>query len=139
MVQEITKYIPQRPPFVMIGELVAASATGAITRTHIDPENRMVKDGYFTESGLIENMAQTAAAQAGFIAAENNTEVPVGFIASVKDFRSYMRVAAGTDITTEIQIKDHVLNVTLALGTVFNDQLKVCECEIRIFINEAAK
>ena len=49
----------------------------------------MVDSGYFTEGGLMENMAQTAAARAGYLAKAENKPVSGGYIGAVKDFEVF--------------------------------------------------
>jgi len=62
----ILKLIPQRPPFVMVGELIEYNETGFTSTFSIDADNIFVKNGRFTEEGILENIAQTAAAGAGY-------------------------------------------------------------------------
>ena len=43
----------------------------------------LVSNGEFSEAGLMENIAQTAAARAGYIAVMENKPVAIGYIMSV--------------------------------------------------------
>jgi predicted hotdog family 3-hydroxylacyl-ACP dehydratase len=62
----ITNYIPQREPIVMIHNLVEVSDEHAVTQLTIEPDNVFVTEGYFAEPGLVENIAQTAAVHVGY-------------------------------------------------------------------------
>ncbi|MEO8117090.1 MAG: hypothetical protein ABI653_05520 [Bacteroidota bacterium] len=66
----ILKLIPQRPPFVMVDHLINADEKTAETSFLILPENLLVENGFLSEAGLMENMAQTAAAKAGYEASK---------------------------------------------------------------------
>jgi predicted hotdog family 3-hydroxylacyl-ACP dehydratase len=133
-IQSIQNYIPQRKPMVMIDSLIAASDTEAQTELTIRKENIFLAEGRFSESGLTENIAQTAAAQLGYQSARKNISVPIGYIAAVKNLKIMKLPAEGSVITAFIKIINHVLDVTVAEGRVeCNDEI-CCTCEIRIFV-----
>jgi predicted hotdog family 3-hydroxylacyl-ACP dehydratase len=62
-----------------------------VTRTYfrIQASNILVENGRFTEAGLVENIAQTAAARAGYISTRSNQPVKVGYIGSLKNLEIY--------------------------------------------------
>ena len=66
-VENIQLLIPQRPPFVMIDKLLSFSETTTTTGLSIRADNIFVENGLFKEPGLVENIAQTAAARAGYV------------------------------------------------------------------------
>ena len=72
---------------VMIDRLVSAESDSAVSSFLIKTDNIFVEDGKFTEPGLVENIAQTAAAMVGHHCALNKIPVPIGFIAAVKDLK----------------------------------------------------
>ena len=61
----IIELIPQRNPFVMVDKLLSATETTAHTSFEIKAGNILLNNGFFSEAGLVENIAQTAAAHAG--------------------------------------------------------------------------
>lgn len=130
----ITGYIPQRAPMVMIHDLVEASDIHAVTKLKIESENIFVENNVFTEPGLVENIAQTAAAHVGYQCAIKKISVPVGYIAAVKDLKITKLPSTGAEITTSIRIVNHVLDVTLAQGEVKFQGEICCSCEMRIFV-----
>ena len=71
MGSKITDYIPQREPIVMVSALLSANKEEAVSEFNITDDNIFCQDGYLTESGIIENIAQTAAAMTGFNAVQN--------------------------------------------------------------------
>ncbi|MFZ6011548.1 MAG: 3-hydroxyacyl-ACP dehydratase [Bacteroidota bacterium] len=131
---DITRFIPQREPMVMIHTLVEASDKHAVTQMLVEPENIFVSGEVLGEPGLVENIAQTAAAQVGYQCALKNIPVPVGYIAAVKDLRFHALPKMNSTITTTIKITNQVLNITLAEGSIEQDGKEFCSCEMRIFV-----
>lgn len=130
----ITDYIPQRHPMVMIDDLIEASDTHAISQLHIHSTNIFVEDNQLAGPGLVENMAQTAAAQVGYQCARKKVPVPIGYIAAVKNLEVFHLPALNSVITTSVRITNQVLDVTIAEGKVEQNGVLCCSCEMRIFI-----
>jgi predicted hotdog family 3-hydroxylacyl-ACP dehydratase len=130
----IFDYLPQRPPMVMIDALLEAEADRTRTRLEIQPGNLFVTEGKFSESGLVENIAQTAAAGVGYACISGNKPVPVGFIAAIRDLSIRELPAAGTRIETETLVTNQVMDVSIVRGTVKQDGRVLAECEMRIFV-----
>ncbi|HVI47592.1 MAG TPA: hypothetical protein VM802_22165 [Chitinophaga sp.] len=132
---DITTYIPQRAPFVMISGIMEVN--GPVTRTgfHIQPDNIFVDNGHFMAPGLMENIAQTAAARIGYIAQQENAPVPLGFIGAVKDLEIFELPQAGKTIETTTEIGGEVFNATMVTGKVMCDGKVMAQCEMKIFIN----
>ena len=131
----ITDYIPQRTPIVMIGGLLEVKDNITRTGLQIAADNLFVEDGKLTPPGLLENMAQTAAARAGYVARQENTPVPIGFIGAVKDFEVFDLPPAGSFIETITEIQTQVFNATMVAGKVLLDGKVMAQCELKIFIN----
>ena len=62
----ILSYIPQRPPFVMVDEIIDSGEKKTCSKFLIKEDNIFVENGFLKEPGLVENIAQTAAARAGY-------------------------------------------------------------------------
>ncbi|WP_291909617.1 3-hydroxyacyl-ACP dehydratase [Chitinophaga sp. CB10] len=132
---DITAYIPQRAPIVMISGILEVE--GPLTRTALDiaADNIFVEEGYFTAPGLMENMAQTAAARIGYISRQQNVPVPLGFIGAVKDFEIFESPPAGATIETTAVIGAEVFNATMVNAKVVYQDKVMAQCELKIFIN----
>ena len=130
----IRDYIPQKSPMVMIGKLLEAD--GSLTRTSytITNDNVFYKDGRFREAGLIENMAQTAAAGTGFMSKRKNQPPPVGFIGGIKNLRINSLPGLGDEITTQIKIEHEIFDARVASGIIFLNDSVIAECEFKIFL-----
>lgn len=130
----ITQFIPQRQPMVMIHDLLEASDTHAITRLSVERENIFIDRECLAEPGLVENIAQTAAAQVGYQCALKQIPVPIGYIAAVKNLEIIRLPKLDSVITTSIEITNQVLDVTVAKGRVEQNGEVCCTCEMRIFV-----
>ncbi|WP_213087011.1 3-hydroxyacyl-ACP dehydratase [Chitinophaga agrisoli] len=130
----IIHYIPQRAPVVMISGILFAE--GKLTRTglQISPDNIFVQDGVLTPPGLMENIAQTAAARAGYQALQENTAVPMGYIGAVKDLEIFELPPAGAFIETTTEVGHEVFNATMVTGKVTWNGKLMAQCEMKIFI-----
>jgi predicted hotdog family 3-hydroxylacyl-ACP dehydratase len=132
--QNIERYIPQRPPIVMVGALLQADEKMAMSSFEIRSGNIFVSGDSLQEPGLIENIAQTAAAHAGYYYIENELPVPIGFIAAIRNLKIASLPKIGETITTTVAITNKVMDVTIIEGSVSLNQSVICSCEMRIFI-----
>ena len=128
------KYIPQAAPFEMIDELVHATEAETKTRFTVREGHLFVEDGFFTEPGLIENMAQTAAAGTGWKAAQENSPAPVGFIGAVKNFEVSELPAIGDTIVSTVVMQHQVMNAHIVQGTVSLNDKQIASAEFKIFL-----
>jgi predicted hotdog family 3-hydroxylacyl-ACP dehydratase len=137
--ENIESLIPQRKPFVMIDELSFSDGKRTRTRLQVRADNIFVQNGLFTEPGLLENIAQTAAARAGYEANKENAPVRVGYIGAVKNFEVFDLPAVGDIIETEITIGNQVFDVSVIKGIVSFNNRVIAKCEMKIFIKNHKK
>jgi len=133
----ITDYIPQRPPFVMVGDLMKRENSQAISQFYIRKENILIKDGVFTVSGLLENIAQTAAANAGYDCYLKQIPVPLGFIGAISKVVVNKLPAPETTIETRIEILQEIFGITLIKGEIFQNNESVISCQMKIMIQNS--
>lgn len=130
---DITSLIPQKHPFVMVGKLVHVNEVLTRSSFVIKPDNVFVKEGFFQEAGLMENIAQTAALRAGYLAHANNKPVANGYIGSVKDFVVLRLPQINEELLTEISIEDRIFNVTVLKGKIWLNDMLITSCEMKVF------
>ena len=118
----------------MIGKLL--STGGGITRTSfvIPEDNPFCENGCFLEAGLLENMAQTAAAGVGYIAKLKNRIPPTGFIGGIKNFRVISLPHSGDELITEISVEHQIFEATVVNGKIYHNDVLLAECELKIFL-----
>lgn len=133
--QNILELIPQAPPFVMVDNLLYSDELTSRSSFMITADNCMVVNGFFTEGGLLENMAQTAAARAGYLAKAENKPVSGGYIGAVKDFEVFFLPKAGQEIITGIRIENQFFNVSVITGSVHCNNELAARCEMKVFLS----
>lgn len=130
---DILPYIPQRPPFVMVSELLHADSEVYRTSFEIKEDNIMVKDGALTAGGLVENMAQTAAAGTGYHMQQQGKKTPVGYIGALKNLKVDALPQVGDVIISEIVTVHQIFNAHVAKGKVMRGDEVIATCEFKIF------
>ncbi|MEO6316908.1 MAG: 3-hydroxyacyl-ACP dehydratase [Chitinophagaceae bacterium] len=137
--ENIESLIPQRPPFVMIDELTGSDGSFTSTRLEVRADNIFVQNGVLTEPGLLENIAQTAAARAGYEAKKEKAPVRVGYIGAVKNFEVFHLPAVGEVLETSIILGNQVFDVSVINGTITCGERIIAKCEMKIFIKNHKK
>lgn len=131
----ITNYIPQRFPFVMIDQLIAADETYFESEFVITAGNLFLKDSILSESALIENIAQTCAAGFGYVNSQKGEAAgKLGFIGSVS--RLEVKKAAGEQdtITTKVSVISTFDTIHLIEGTAFRGEEELVTCQMKIVV-----
>lgn len=136
MVENIQDLIPQRPPFVMVDKVISYSETGFSTGFCIKADNIFTEDGLFKEPGLVENIAQTAAARAGYVSKTENKPVLVGYIGAINNLEVFSLPKTGDELITEITIENQIFDVTLISGKITCHNETIVQCKMKIFINQ---
>lgn len=132
--EEILKYIPQRPPMVMVDKLLLSNEEKSETELTVRADNIFVEHGVLTAPGLTENMAQTAAARAGFTFLKNGEAVKLGFIGAIKNLKIYQKPAIGSILITEIRELAQVMNILSVKTEIRCEEELVAACELKIFL-----
>ena len=134
--EELFELIPQRPPIVMVDLLRNVTDSGAETGLLIQENNLFVHDGQFCEPGLIEHIAQSAAAFAGFKGYAAGEKPRLGYIGELKRFIFYARPSAGQRLSTTLRVLGEAGGITLmSAETRVGDEF-VVEGQMKIFLAE---
>lgn len=132
--EAVLQMIPQKSPMVMIDTIIDVNTQKARTALTITKENVFCEEGFFQAPGLSENIAQTAAAQVGYLSHSTGEAPPVGFIAAIKNLTIEQLPKIGDQLITEIEIEHEVMNFTLINGiSKVGDQI-MAKCQMKIFI-----
>jgi predicted hotdog family 3-hydroxylacyl-ACP dehydratase len=129
---DILDLIPQRPPMTMIDSLFAADEKSARGHLYIRESNLFSENGVLAEPGLIEFIAQTAAAYTGFKNKTTNREVSEGYIGAIKNLVIYELPKINSPIESEILIENEIVGYTIIAGSVYQEDRLMAECEMRI-------
>jgi predicted hotdog family 3-hydroxylacyl-ACP dehydratase len=124
---------------VMIKEIEHVDETTITTSFLIEEENIFNHNGFFREPGLIENIAQTAAARVGYLCKQQNKKVPLGFIGAIKNLIIHRIPETGEWLKTKVTIEHEVMNATVISGKIYSGEHLIAETEMNIFIQEEGK
>ena len=132
----ISQYIPHREPFIMIGSLVSVTADRFESEFLIEEHNMLAEDGRFTESGLLENIAQTCAASFGFLNREETGEPKIGFIGAMTKVEVYELPPVNSTIRTIVVPLHQLGNIYLVKGESFVEGRILLGCEMKIVVTQ---
>lgn len=131
---DVLEVIPQRAPIVMIDALQHADSVKTISIFEVKESCIFCNDGFLSESGMIENIAQTGAAGFGYTDKQQNKPISLGFIASIKNIEIHQLPPVGAVITTEVVAQEPVMGFNIIVGKIIlNDEI-IASCEMRIFV-----
>lgn len=133
---ELEKLIPQRAPIVMVDTFFGADETCAKTGLHVLPENIFCKDNTLQEPGIIEHIAQSAAAFAGYAPYTRGEEPKLGFIGEVKKCKITRLPQAGSFLDTSLKIVGEAAGITLIAAEVYEGEECIASCQMKIFIKD---
>lgn len=135
--ERIKELIPQRNPIMMVDTFYNATENDANTCLTILKDNFFCENGKFTEPGLIEHIAQSASAFAGYTAYVQNKPALIGFIGEVKKFRIFELPAIGSKLRTHIHIISEAMGISLISAETITDVCTpIAECKMKISIKE---
>lgn len=133
--EDITTYIPQRFPFVMIDNLIVAEEEKFESDFEIKEDNIFLKDGTLSESALIENIAQTCAAGFGYIGSQKGEDAgKLGFIGSVSRLVVYDSAKINQVINAKIEVISTFDTIHLIEGCAYHNGKELVKCQMKIVV-----
>lgn len=134
--ENILNYIPQREPICLVHSIFECTEESTKTGFKVEEGHFFVSNGVLTEAGIVEHMAQSCSAGAGYISNLRGEKPKVGFIANIKDLEIHSLPKVNSEIITEVKLKAFVMNVTLVIVKSTCNGLPISECEMKIFIQQ---
>ena len=130
--ENIQDFIPQRPPFIMIDNLLEARDDYFKTDFRILPENIFVENGKLREFAMIENIAQSSSVGLAKTRKYPVNKKPEGYLGAVSKLKLYDLPGVNDTMYTTVKLIAQLENMFLLKGeTSFNDK-KLMECEIKL-------
>jgi predicted hotdog family 3-hydroxylacyl-ACP dehydratase len=134
---DIKELLPQQAPFIMLDALTHFDEVITRTRMKIAADNIFVENNKLTESGVIENIAQTCAARMGYINKHLcSGKVKIGFIGSIKDLIFNELPKVGDELKTTIEVENEIFAITLVNAKVEVGDKLIATCEMKISITD---
>ena len=128
----IAGLLPQGPPFILVDKLLFSDETTSRTSFRITAESPLVDNGRFSEGGLLENIAQTAAAGSGYRALQTGGAIAAGFIVSVSNFIITALPEPGDELLTETRVQLRIPDIIVISGVVNCKEQVIATCEMKI-------
>lgn len=141
--EDVLKFIPQRPPIVVVHGLTEHSENTSKSVFEVENDHLFTREGKFLPSGLMENIAQTAALRSGYHFAEQmkngegeEKQPPIGFIGSLKNFIVNELPAIGSVLETTVTVLHEVMGMQVVEAAVRAEGKTIATCEMKIFLSE---
>jgi predicted hotdog family 3-hydroxylacyl-ACP dehydratase len=110
----VGELLPQKGKFVMIDKLNYLDETRVSSSLTVKKNNIFLDGDLFSEPGIVENIAQTAAARMGYIGKYiDNSGVRIGFIGEIKNLAVNRCPRVGEKLTTTIEIVNELFSTLL--------------------------
>ena len=119
----------------MVDKFLGIEDGVSYTQFDVLEDNIMVEEGVLSECGLIEHIAQSAAARVGYIFKSQNQNIPIGYIGSVNKFSVESLPAVGRQIKTEVKVLQEVGGISLIEAVCKVADEVIANCRMKIFLD----
>lgn len=134
---DIQGLLPQRPPMVMVDRLLFADEKSAETALDVRDDTIFVENGALMAYAMIENMAQTCAAQLGYInSLRGDNDVRIGYVGAVKRMRIDQVPRVGETLLTRMEVVEDFGNMKLVTAESFVNERRIAVAELTIALAE---
>ncbi|TXE08335.1 hypothetical protein ES711_07455 [Gelidibacter salicanalis] len=132
---DLKKLLPHREPMMMVDSLLDFSEGKATVGFTILKDNLFVANNEFSETGLIEHMAQAAALYTGYKNYADNLPAKEGFIASIKTVSIQHLPKVNAYLKTEVAIVYELMHLTTVKLSIFNGNFEIANAEMNLMLN----
>lgn len=133
---DIQDLLPQRPPILMVDRLLFVDEKSAETALEVCSGNIFVENGALKSYAIIENMAQTCAAQLGYCnRLEGDNNVRIGYIGAVKRMQVETAPKVGETLRTRMEVLQDFGDMKLASAESFVDNRRIAVAELTIALS----
>ncbi|MBO4752711.1 MAG: beta-hydroxyacyl-ACP dehydratase [Bacteroidales bacterium] len=132
-IDDVTSLIPQRPPILVVDRFECGDEESCTTELVIRENNMFLSDGRMAAEGIIEHIAQTAAAYIGYRRKLAGEEVNLGFIGDIKKCAiAETMPAVGQTIKTTMRVVSQVGGITMIAAESKVDDVTVLSCRMKL-------
>jgi predicted hotdog family 3-hydroxylacyl-ACP dehydratase len=121
---------------IMVDGLIYFDGSNAIASFTIIDTNIFVENNYFSEIGLIEHMAQSAALLTGYKHNSQNLPIKKGFIAALKNLKIESLPKVNQVVSTEVQITYEIATMTIVKLTTKENNTIFATAEMTLVLKE---
>lgn len=134
--KDLEKYLPQRWPMIMVSGLHALDENRIYTSLDIAPDNIFCNEGYFTEAGIIEHIAQSIGIRNGYLDIKYGRGVRSGVIGNISATRIISLPKAGSRLETVTTVEGEYFGLVLVKAIVSCGDIVVAECKMKVALKE---
>lgn len=123
---DIKTYLPHSKPMLMVDVIERMCFEEVMSSFYIDESCLFIEDGFLTETGLIENAAQTCSAISGqhyFNKEDQQVPAVIGFISSIKKIQIFGLPRVHSTIKTQARL----------ISQSQNPQFSICTFQVSIY------
>ena len=142
---DISKFLPHRPPFLMVDKVLSIDDEHVSTSFTIKPDCIFNNNGIFNELGLLENAAQTCSSIVGKSYFEDDdlegegTKL-IGFISAIKKVTILAYPKIGETIISKAKLLSRFDLEAYSMCTltcnIYQEDKELLSCELILFIRE---
>ncbi|MCR4811596.1 MAG: hydroxymyristoyl-ACP dehydratase [Bacteroidales bacterium] len=130
---DITSLIPQRPPILMVDRFSYEDDSLCHSELTLKEDNMFLHNGSMVPEGLLEHIAQTAAAHIGYRRKMAGEEVNLGFIGDIKRCTMGKRMpTVGQTVMTTMRVVSQVGNITMVSAESTSNGETLIECRMKL-------
>lgn len=130
----LEELLPQRSPMIMVDALVYYDKKSLVSELTISEENIFVADGFLSETGLLEHIAQSVALHTGYTGYLEEKLTKEGYIGAIKKAELLKTPAVNETIETEIEIIHEAIGITLVKTTTKLEQEVIATTEMKTML-----
>lgn len=133
----IEDLIPQRAPIKMVDRLSYLETKNAITFLTLHSDMYLLEsNGTLSEAGIIEHIAQSASALAGYMARMAGADTaPIGYIGEIRKFQLYRKPHIGETLKTNIFYQEKFGDFVLMNGETQVEEEMIARLHLRVYIS----
>ncbi|MGY0391027.1 ABC transporter permease [Bizionia sp. KMM 8389] len=142
---DIAKFLPHRPPFLMVDHVLSIDDSHVTTSFFIKPDCIFNENGVFNEAGLVENAAQTCSSIVGkSFFNEDDIEGKgtklIGYISAIKKVVIQKCPVVESEIVTNATLISRFDTSEYSICTIncviTQDKIELLSCELNLVIQE---
>lgn len=132
--QHIQEVLPQRAPILMVDEVWAEDADHAHTQLSVRADNYFLNGETLLEAGIIELIAQSAAAMVG--ARSIGEEAHLGYIGELKNIRIMRLPRLQETLCTKVAVVAEANGISLIEASVSVGEEVIAAGMMKVFVEE---
>lgn len=127
-------FIPQRKPVVLVDQILHCNDNAITTDFLITDTCLFVENRQLSAAGIMENIAQTAAARIGVI--NQDKAAKIGVIGAIDKFELFENPSCGTTIQTIVTEEFNIFPALMVSAEVFAAGRLIASCRMKVFVTD---